>query len=226
MPHALLMGLSSSHGRPKRSHRRHGRSLLLHAIFARWQLVHAWLIMPSTRRVVSTVASAAVVLTSNGSTLGGSCMLAASRRMQPFVGGKTLTGRATTIWGTLSDLWGQLRQPDCSACAVHGKHAGCSAGAVLGRQASRQASSSACRQAVSPACAVLGRTGCAKATSEATAELQCSTSSIVGSKLAALMPVRYECGKWGRSRRTPSLAGIQRRRPLRSMIQIAKLTYR
>ena len=215
------MGLSSSHGKPKRSHRRHGRSLLLHAIFARWQLVHAWLIMPSTRRVVSTVASAAVVLTSNGSTLGGSCMLAASRRMQPFVGGKTLTGRATTILGTLSDLWGQLydvaRQPDCSACAVHGKHAGCSAGAVLGRQAS---------SSESPACAVLGRTGCAKATSEATAELQCSRSSIVGSKLAALMPVRYECGMWGRSRRKTLTRWIPRRRPLRSLKQNAKLTYR
>ena len=195
--------------------------MLLHAIFARWQLVHAWLIMPSTRRVVSTVASAAVVLTSNGSTLGGSCMLAASRRMQPFVGGKTLTGRATTILGTLSDLWGQLydvaRQPDCSACAVHGKHAGCSAGAVLGRQAS---------SSESPACAVLGRTGCAKATSEATAELQCSRSSIVGSKLAALMPVRYECGMWGRSRRKTLTRWIPRRRPLRSLKQNAKLTYR
>ena len=168
------MGLSSSHGRPKRSHRRHGRSLLLHAIFARWQLAHAWLIMPSTRRVVSTVASAAVVVTSNGSTLGGSCMLAASRRMQPFVGGKTLTGEAPTISGTSSDLWGQLydvvRQADCSAGAVLGRQADCSAGAVL------------------------GRSGCAKATSEATTHLRCSTPLLVGSKLAALMPQCDECG--------------------------------
>lgn len=101
-------------------------------------------------------------------------MLAASRRMQPFVGGKTLTGEAPTISGTSSDLWGQLydvvRQADCSA------------GAVLGRQADGSA------------CAVLVRSGCAKATSEATAHLRCSTSLLVGSKLAALMPQCDECG--------------------------------
>lgn len=89
-------------------------------------------------------------------------MLAASRRMQPFVGGKTLAGEAPTISGTSSDLWGQLhdvvRQADCSAGAV------------------------------------LGRSGCAKATSEATAHLRCSTSLLVGSKLAALMPQCDECG--------------------------------
>jgi hypothetical protein len=89
-------------------------------------------------------------------------MLAASRRMQPFVGGKTLTGEAPTISGTSSDLWGQLydvvRQADCSTGAV------------------------------------LGRSGCAKATSEATTHLRCSTPLLVGSKLAALMPQCDECG--------------------------------
>jgi hypothetical protein len=89
-------------------------------------------------------------------------MLAASRRMQPFVGGKTLTGEAPTISGTSSDLCGQLhdvvRQADCSAGAV------------------------------------LGRSGCAKATSEATTHLRCSTLLLVGSKLAALMPQCDECG--------------------------------
>ena len=197
------MGLSSSHGKPKRSHRRHGRSLLLHAIFARWQLAHAWLIMPSTRRVVSTVASAAVVVTSNGSTLGGSCMLASSRRMQPF-GGKTLTGEAPTILGTSSDLWGQLydvvRQADSSAGAVLGGQTDCSAGAVLGGQADCSA------------CAVLGRSGCAKATSEATAHLRCSTSLLVGSKLDelldALMPqCRGRSRLHGRVRTRPSAVG-------------------
>ena len=101
-------------------------------------------------------------------------MLAASRRMQPFVGGKTLTGEAPTISGTSSDLWGQLydvvRQADCSAGAVLGRQADCSAGAVL------------------------GRSGCAKATSEATTHLRCSTPLLVGSKLAALMPQCDECG--------------------------------
>jgi hypothetical protein len=113
-------------------------------------------------------------------------MLAASRRMQPFVGGKTLTGEAPTISGTSSDLWGQLydvvRQADCSAGAVLGRQADCSAGAVLGRQADSSAG------------AVLGRSGCAKATSEATTHLRCSTSLLVGSKLAALMPQCDVCG--------------------------------
>jgi hypothetical protein len=120
-----------------------------------------------------------------------------------------LTGEAPTILGTSSDLWGQLydvvRQADCSAGAVLGGQTDCSAGAVLGGQADCSA------------CAVLGRSGCAKATSEATAHLRCSTSLLVGSKLDELLDALMPQGAFTFAREGANSA--VRRRSLRACLK-------